>query len=150
MIEEAITKSEDKSAQMYVYTRAANWLSENLSGNEKAMLSFAAVYWSVNPSLESKSVEFNSLWENANLFPNKATDEEVKQIRHDLKNYIKTHKEIKYLVFDWFNPTAYPLIKNLSCSKLDPSLEEIKRFSFVEPNSKHSQSLVVCKVINKK
>ena len=139
--------SEDKSSQMAVFSLTAKWLSDNLEEGEKAIISFPNIYWSINPSLKQRTITFDSFWETANFFAVKATDNEINQIRHDLKKYIQKNDEIKYLVFDWFNSKSFSIINGLNCNQLDPSLREVKKFTFKEPNSGYSKSIIVCQVM---
>lgn len=139
--------SEDKSSRMAVFSLATKWLSDNLEDGEKAIISFQHIYWSLDPSLKQKTIAFDIFWEKTEIFPNKATDEEIGQVRHDLKKFIQKNNEIKYLVFDWFNSKSFSLIDGFTCNQLDPSLKQVKKFTFIEPNSRWSKSLIVCQVI---
>jgi len=147
MWDTAVETSEDKSSRMQVFSLATKWLSDNLGEREKAIISFHHIYWSLDPSLKQKTIAFDIFWEKTEIFPNKATDEEIGQVRHDLKKYIQKNNEIKYLVFDWFDPKSFSLIDGLSCNQFEPSLKEVKKFTFIEPNSRFSKSLIICEIV---
>jgi len=57
------------------------------------------------------------------------------------------NNDIKFLVFDWFSFKSFSLIDGLTCNQLDPSLKQVEKFTFKEPNSGYSKSMIVCQVM---
>ena len=147
----AVKLAEDKSIMMGSYVEATKWLSKNLENNEKAFLASQDVFFSIDPSLRDRSLDYKSLWERSGIIVDADTrEQEVEIVRQELRSFIRDNEDVKYLIFDWVGKYSTKLLPySKSCMGLDNLLQQATNFDFILPHSKWYNQIVICMVRNR-
>lgn len=147
----AVELTEDKSVMMGSFIEATKWLSKNLENNEKAFLASQDVFFSIDPSLRDRSLDYKSLWERSGIIIKADTrDQEVEIVRQELRSFIRENEDVKYFVFDWVGKYSNKLLPYPKrCMELDNLLQQATNFDFILPHSKWYNQIVICMVRNR-
>jgi len=131
MWEKASTYSRDGSASLGVFVEASGFLSQNLKENEMALVPMAEVFYSSNPQLRDKLLDYQSLWGSAGvILKADTTREQELRVRSFFIDFLKQNPQVRYVVRDWNDPYAVRLYEATANDELMIILREVKVMPF--------------------
>ena len=111
------------------------------------LISSPEIFWSLYPNLQDYSFDFKTVWDSATLKTRaNLTNTEIAVVRNELKIEIRDNENLKYLVFDWVDPYGTEILDKRQCNNLDSNLKVSKIFTFITPNTKWRNQIIICEV----
>jgi hypothetical protein len=149
MYNSAVVYTEDNSIPMAAFVKAANWISSNLDRQEIALVPQATVFYALDPQLRNNLKDYKTIWDSAGVILRaNTTDEDVTKVTQNLIDFIKQHKQLKYLVIDWSYPYSKKIFQTISCADLaDNLLVQAKAIHFVQPHTGWNSKMSICQPI---
>lgn len=115
-----------------VFYEASNWLSQNLGQNDVAVAPATGLFYSANPSLKGKLIDYRSFWDASGIaLQADTTEDDVLKVRSYFLEYLKSNPQVKYVVRDWISPLAERLYEASTSDELMMQLQQIKEIPFV-------------------
>jgi len=115
-----------------VFFDASRWFSENLKGDEIALVPTPVEFYMANPELKLKLFSYRSLWYLAGVIPSvNITKDEILKVRSFLVNFLDENPQIKYIVRDGRDPYTERLYRIPANDELMFLLREVETIPFI-------------------
>lgn len=130
MWETGLSYSKDSSVAMGTFVTVSEWLSKNLEQEEIAVVPSLDIFLVLNPELRDNFVDYQSIWDSANIsFQERSSPETLLELHEYFNNFLEENPRVRYLVLDWVSPYArYIFEENYNLQTL---VKEIKTIPFM-------------------